>query len=136
MKVTSVVLVMCVLCRTGWSVIDDDVAILVTSLTTTRPTTNRPSPNRNTIPRHPFLYKKDYKDWLGLKTGTTLSSLYPSSNRWLIFKLLFFSFLSLFESIPSRVTNRISYRAIFIHQRFVGKKSRRHDDRSLDDTFV
>ena len=128
MKVTSVVLVMCVLCRTGWSVIDDDVAILVTSLTTTRPTTNRPSPNRNTIPRHPFLYKKDYKDWLGLKTGTTLSSLYSSSNRWLIFKLFF--------SIPSRVTNRISYRAIFIHQRFVGKKSRRHDDRSLDDTFV
>lgn len=96
----SILCILCVLCRTGWSVTDDDVAILVTSLTT-RPTTIRPSVNRNTIPRHPFLYKKDYKDWLGLKTGIyTYSNLSTTVVRPLpYFRLHLYIFL--FQSFSS-----------------------------------
>lgn len=61
-------------------VIDDDVAILVTSIASISRTTNRPTTIRNPIPRHPFLYKKDYKGWLGLRTGRVnfFRALHPS----------------------------------------------------------
>lgn len=76
-KTRVVLLVLWMLIELESTVIDDDVAILVTSIASSSRsnsrTTNRPSTTRNSIPRHPFLYKKDYKDWLGLKTGTVRS---------------------------------------------------------------
>lgn len=61
---------------------DDDVAILVPSVTqffssnsTTKWRQQIATVTRNyqqtARPRHPFLYKPDYKDWLGLKGGTS-----------------------------------------------------------------
>jgi hypothetical protein len=60
---------------------DDDVAVLVTRIESSstyhqRITQHRQHGNvlnRNSNARqHPFLYKKDYKHWLGLKTGPSI----------------------------------------------------------------
>ncbi len=65
---------------------DDEVAVLVTRIESSSSvrisTTHRqsaaqrkvPARNSNARHQHPFLYKKDYKHWLGLKTGPSNNS--------------------------------------------------------------
>jgi hypothetical protein len=63
---------------------DDEVAVLVTRIESSSSvrisTTHRQSVAQHRVParnsnarKHPFLYKKDYKHWLGLKTGPSNS---------------------------------------------------------------
>jgi hypothetical protein len=64
---------------------DDEVAVLVTRIESSSSsvrisTTHRQSAAQHRVParnsnarKHPFLYKKDYKHWLGLKTGPSNS---------------------------------------------------------------
>lgn len=75
------VVLLLLLSREGGST-DDDVAVLVTRIESSstyhqRITHRHPGnvvvTNRNSNARqHPFLYKKDYKHWLGLKTGPSI----------------------------------------------------------------
>jgi hypothetical protein len=69
----------------GTSGTDDEVAVLVTRIESSSSsvrisTTHRQSAAQHRVParnsnarKHPFLYKKDYKHWLGLKTGPSNS---------------------------------------------------------------